>query len=132
MNIQTAFVCLKQNNKILLIQEGGELGYGLWSIPGGHLDDGETPEQGALREGLEEAGYEIELMQKVFTKVMPGLEYLGWPGEEDKIVDVHVFEAKIIGGELTKGGEELDIRWVPFDEVKNLPLRFSWIMEMLN
>jgi 8-oxo-dGTP diphosphatase len=33
---------------------------GRWDVPGGALDPGETKEQAAVREALEEAGFEIE------------------------------------------------------------------------
>lgn len=33
---------------------------GLWTSPGGHIDQGETPEQGAVREVKEEAGIDLD------------------------------------------------------------------------
>ena len=33
-----------------------------WEMPGGHVEQGETSEQAAEREFLEEAGYEIEIV----------------------------------------------------------------------
>jgi 8-oxo-dGTP diphosphatase len=45
---------------ILLIRRRGVHGDGTWSTPGGHLDFGESPEQCAIREVLEETGVVID------------------------------------------------------------------------
>ncbi len=34
---------------------------GGWEMPGGHCEEGETPEETAVREFMEESGYEIEI-----------------------------------------------------------------------
>lgn len=37
---------------------------GVWLPPGGHVDDGETPDETARREALEETGWETELLEE--------------------------------------------------------------------
>ena len=49
-----------KNDHVLLIQRGKAPGYGRWSIPGGHLEFGETCPDGALRELKEETGISAE------------------------------------------------------------------------
>jgi 8-oxo-dGTP diphosphatase len=46
-------------DRLLLIRRQGAHGAGSWSTPGGHLDFGETPEQGAIREAREETGVDV-------------------------------------------------------------------------
>lgn len=56
--VGTAIIILK-DDKILLMKRKGPHGQGTWSTPGGHLDFGETPEQGAAREAKEEVGLKV-------------------------------------------------------------------------
>lgn len=52
-------------DELLMIKRGGQGqfasdGYGTWSVPGGWLDFGESPEQAAEREVLEESGVTVK------------------------------------------------------------------------
>ena len=51
---------------VLLCRRNIEPRYGLWTLPAGFLELGETTEQGALRETTEEAGARVEL-QGLYT-----------------------------------------------------------------
>jgi ADP-ribose pyrophosphatase YjhB (NUDIX family) len=48
-------------DKILLCRRGIEPRYGLWTLPAGFLENGETTEQGAIRETMEEAKARVEI-----------------------------------------------------------------------
>lgn len=48
------------NNKVLLCRRAIEPRKGLWTLPGGFLELGETIEEGAVRETLEEAGANVQ------------------------------------------------------------------------
>src|SRR5690606_27510596 len=50
-------------DKILLCRRAIEPRYGLWNLPAGYLENGETVEEGALRETREEASIEVELVR---------------------------------------------------------------------
>ena len=55
-----AGIIVVSNNKVLLCKRNADGTYpGEWSIPGGTLEEGETPREGALREFFEETNYEI-------------------------------------------------------------------------
>lgn len=62
--------------EVLLIRD--RMGY--WVFPKGHLDEGETPEQAALREVREETGIEGEVLG-----VLPPTRYTNHKGIEREI-----------------------------------------------
>lgn len=59
-----AGIILVENDKVALI-ERHRAGLHYFVFPGGGVDEGETPEQGAIREAMEELGVEVVIRQKV-------------------------------------------------------------------
>ncbi|MGY1641311.1 NUDIX domain-containing protein [Geodermatophilus sp. SYSU D00703] len=47
--------------RLLLIRRGHEPSRGLWSVPGGRVEPGETPEAAVQREVLEETGLRVHV-----------------------------------------------------------------------
>lgn len=92
----------------------------VWVFPGGGLDPHETPEQGTLREILEETGYQVRITRKI-------AEYLpvNWMTQF-----THVFECRPIGGKSTKGAETKEIEFFPLDALPSLPPPYDrWIQD---
>ena len=58
-----------KGDEILMINRNKPPFMGLWNAVGGHIEDGETPEQSAIREIKEESGIMIDNveLQSVFT-----------------------------------------------------------------
>ncbi|HSP39485.1 MAG TPA: NUDIX domain-containing protein [Frankiaceae bacterium] len=54
-------VVTDSRGRILLVQRANEPGRGLWSLPGGRVEPGETDEQAVVREVAEETGLTVEV-----------------------------------------------------------------------
>ncbi|MEO8511001.1 MAG: NUDIX domain-containing protein [Chloroflexota bacterium] len=78
---------------VLLLRRAVEPGSGDWDLPAGYLDPGESPEEAAMRETREEAGFEVELLRLigVYTS-RPGnavaTVYLARPREATPVVQL--------------------------------------------
>jgi 8-oxo-dGTP diphosphatase len=95
-----------------------------WTVPGGGVEEGESPEEAAVREVREETGYEVELVRLLGEDrlTVPAGERLD--GVLRPLTAVRlVFEARIVGGELAHevGGTTDEAAWIPIEEVPGLP-----------
>ena len=63
----TATLICPKNDSILLVKRAKEPGKGLWGLPGGFIERGETPEDGAERELLEETNLKGTVKQILGT-----------------------------------------------------------------
>ena len=63
MRVRAGIVLIKENKVALIERHRGGLDY--FVFPGGGVDEGETPEQAAIRETMEELGIEVVIKQKV-------------------------------------------------------------------
>lgn len=85
-----------------------------WSLPGGKIDKGETPEECLLRELKEELSLSIE---KIDCKLG---EYIS--NNEGKRDTVYIFVAKLLSSTFQKQWELEDAQWFP---LSNLPDNIS-------
>lgn len=92
------------SGRMLLILRGHEPGKGLWSVPGGRIEPGETDQQAVVREVREETGLEVACGALLGRVERPGLA--------GAVVDIRDYEAVITGGDLAPGDDAADARWV--------------------
>ncbi|MEO7195157.1 MAG: NUDIX hydrolase [Pseudonocardiaceae bacterium] len=94
----------------------------LWSLPKGHVEQGETVEQAAVREVAEETGIDSAIVAELGS-----IDY--WFVAEDRRVHktVHHFLLRAVGGELSDADVEVtEVAWVP---LADLPARLAYADE---
>lgn len=88
-------VVVDASGRLLLVRRANPPHAGLWSLPGGHVEPGETREQAVVREVAEETGLQVLVLRRV-----------GRVGIGD--YDVVDFSCEIIGGSLAAGSDAAD------------------------
>lgn len=106
-----------EGGKVLLIKRGNEPNKGLWSIPGGMIRLGESPEEAAIRELKEETGFDaiIENLLGVFNVVIR--DNYGKIKYHYVVID---YLGKVIGGTLRPGSDVMDAKWFNIEEVSKI------------
>src|SRR5260370_40255876 len=83
--------------RLLLIKRGHEPGAGLWSIPGGRIEPGETDAAALAREMLEETSLSVQVGRLLGRVRRPG------PG--GSVIDMKDYASPMPGGTLQAGGD---------------------------
>ena len=88
----------------------------LWSLPKGHIEAGETPEQAAIREVAEETGIESEISRELGI-----IDFWFMAGGKRIHKTVHHYLFRETGGTLSPQVTEVDdVGWFPLDEIISL------------
>lgn len=101
-----------------------------WTFPKGGIEEGETPEETAKREIMEETGLEVEII-----KTLPDSYYHAGRYGEAK---TYMFLAKPTGGKIKPEFDRDKVEWVPIDKAserlsyQNLKDYFESVKDDLN
>lgn len=109
-----------REGRVLFIRRAKEPAKGRLGVPGGFVDAGESAEESARRETLEETGLEVE-----------GLEFLGswpnlyeWRGVAYPVVDLY-FTGRARDGSSPEARHEVDeVLWLRLEDVEPADLAF--------
>jgi len=109
---------------LLLVKRGTDPGKGLWSLPGGRVESGESVIAAVLREFNEETGLE-------------GVcgSFVGWVermGVDHHFVVMDFLVTALEDGEPVAGGDALEARWVASEELASMDLSdglFDFLVE---
>ncbi|MEW2498965.1 NUDIX hydrolase [Amycolatopsis sp. CA-161197] len=100
-------IVFDDQGRLLLIQRGHDPGKGLWSLPGGRVEQGETDAEAVVRELREETG--LDVSPHTFVGMVARGPY-----------DIRDYECVVTAGTLTAGDDADDARWVDSAELVDL------------
>ncbi|MEN8259672.1 MAG: NUDIX hydrolase [Pseudomonadota bacterium] len=109
-------IVFNREGEVLLIRRGKSPALGLWSIPGGKLEPGETIVQACRREFLEETGLDVEVgsLVAVAERILEGFHYV--------ILDFVVTLTHPDDCFPQAASDASQISWVAYDKLAEYPL----------
>ena len=106
--------------RLLLCRRAIEPRKGFWTIPAGFLEQGETPEGGAVREAAEEARAEVAIDALLGVYSVPRISQVQM-----------IFRGHLLSPKVAAGEESLEVRLVTWDEVPWDDLAFPSVVAAL-
>ncbi|WP_171165706.1 NUDIX hydrolase [Usitatibacter palustris] len=101
-------------DKILLCKRAIEPRRGLWTLPGGFMENGETAAEGAAREAMEEANARVEITDLYTVYSIPHISQV-----------YMMFRARLLDRDVSPGIESLEVKLVTEDEIPWDELAFT-------
>jgi 8-oxo-dGTP diphosphatase len=101
--ILAASAVIVEGSKVLLVKRGHHPAEGLWSLPGGSVEPGESVQEAVVREVFEETGLSVVTGPEVWrvrVELAEGMHY-----------DVRALVATVTGGVLSPGDDAADATW---------------------
>lgn len=100
--VRKANVFLFRGDTVLFLQSAGGTSKGWWYVPGGDVDEGETPEDAAIREVQEETALRIDAP----TTLAIARDYRGRPWSHA------IFAARAPDGDVMLSTEHSAYKWL--------------------
>ncbi|ESW17686.1 hypothetical protein PHAVU_007G260200 [Phaseolus vulgaris] len=112
---------IEHDNKVLLCKRKIEPSYGLWTLPAGYLEIGESAMEGAIRETREEANADVEVISPFAQLDIPliGQTYI-------------IFLARLKTPHFSPGPESSECQLFPLNEIPFSSLSFSSMVVTLS
>jgi 8-oxo-dGTP pyrophosphatase MutT (NUDIX family) len=89
-----------------------------WFQPGGHIDEGETPIQAAIREVYEETGFVCELDSENQAPIDIDIHEIPANPKKDEGAHLHIdllYKLRVLRQETS--AEDIECRWFSFDDI---------------
>ena len=107
-----------------MIKRGNKVGYGLWALPGGFLENNERILDGCLRELDEET--KIDCPEKILRGNIKAVDVFDALGRDPRgriITHGFLFELPSRAGGLSKvkgSDDALEAKWIPYYELEQM------------
>ncbi len=112
-----ASVAILRDERLLITRREDN---GLWCLPGGGVDSGETWSEAAIREAREETGLQVAIEGVLMAYADPHTVIVYPDGRHTQVFGV-CFRARVVAGEPTISDEVIEVRWVDRAEAAGLP-----------
>lgn len=114
-----ASAAIFRGGEVLLVERGKPPTRGIWSLPGGHIEAGETAREAALRELGEETGTTADLVGLVDVHDVIARDADGGLRAHYLLA---VYWGRWAGGEPVAGSDSAAARFVPLTEIGRYPM----------
>jgi 8-oxo-dGTP diphosphatase len=108
----TCVVVTNGSNRLLLVQRSVEPNLGQWCLPGGFLELGESPSEGALRELAEETGLKGRIDTLLGVRTTNSSQYHS--------VLMVGYRVKDFTGDLVPGDDAASVNWYTFPHLPQI------------
>lgn len=111
-----------KDNRVLLVKRGNPPAQGVWAIPGGSVELGETLKTAAEREVFEETGIVVKAGEPIFS-----FESIFRDDKDQVRFHYYIVDlaASYISGEPTAGDDALDAGWISQEELGRINVNSS-------
>jgi ADP-ribose pyrophosphatase YjhB (NUDIX family) len=107
--------------RILICKRAIEPRYGLWTLPAGFMENGESASEGAAREAMEEANARVEIEDLYTVYSIPHISQV-----------YMMFRARLLDLDFSAGTESLEVKLVLEDEIPWEELAFAMVRRTLH
>jgi len=122
----TVDAVVQANDKVLLVRRGGDIGHGLFALPGGFVEPGERVYTAALRELEEETG--LKLLDSTMQHAFQGSVVFDHPDRSPRgriITHAHYFNLGSLTFPEVKGADDaMEACWVPLSDLPGMEDQF--------
>ena len=94
---------------------------GLWCLPGGHMEPGESVEECCVREVFEETGLKVRAMRLTGVYSNPDQLVVYPYGNQAHFVVLN-FEVEVVDGKLGLSDETSEVGYFTLDEIITMPM----------
>jgi len=105
--------CVDASGRVLLVRQRGGPFAGAWLLPGGGVEDGESPEDAVRRETREETGCELTQLAHIATYEVDDNHRGASPPEDPPRTILHLYRGTAVGEARAEDGSA--VRWSPPD-----------------